>query len=179
MNIIQKVINRIQLHRNPINFWRSKGVQIGNDCEVYTSANFGSEPYLISIGNHVRINAGVQLITHDGGTWVLREKYKGFEDVDLIKPIRIGDNVHIGSNAIVFPGITIGNNCIIGVNAIVTHDIPDNSVAVGIPARVIENIDDYFNKHKEEFVHTKKMHSKQKREYLISMLIRDGRDRND
>ena len=42
------------------------------------SANFGSEPYLVTLGNHVRINDGVKLITHDGGYWVLRSEYAGY-----------------------------------------------------------------------------------------------------
>lgn len=56
------------------NILRKKGAVIGKNCEIYTTANFGSEPYLINIGNHVRINEGVTLVTHDGGYWVLRNK---------------------------------------------------------------------------------------------------------
>ncbi len=48
------------------------GCTIGDDVEINSNADFGSEPYLITIGNHVRINTGVKLITHDGGVWVLR-----------------------------------------------------------------------------------------------------------
>lgn len=48
-------------------YLRKHGAKIGKDCEIYKSANFQSEPYLISIGDHVRINSGVQLVTHDGG----------------------------------------------------------------------------------------------------------------
>lgn len=46
---------------------RLKGVKIGSNCEIYRDVNFGSEPYLIDIGNHVRITRGCKLITHDGG----------------------------------------------------------------------------------------------------------------
>ncbi len=49
----------------------------------------------------------------------------------------IGDNVYIGAGARIFGGITIGNNAAIGVNSVVTRDVPDNSVAVGVPAKVI------------------------------------------
>ena len=51
------------------------------------------------------------------------------------------------------PGVRIGNNCIIGTGAIVTRDIPDNSVAVGVPARVIKTADEYLDKIKSESLH--------------------------
>ncbi len=53
------------------------------------------------------------------------------------KPIRIGNGCWFGAGAIVLPGITIGNNCIVGAGAVVTHDVPDNTVVVGNPARPI------------------------------------------
>ena len=60
-------------------------------------------------------------------------------------PIVVKDNVHIGWNAIIMPGVTIGNNCVIGCGAVVTHDIPDNSIAVGVPAKVIKSTDEYLH----------------------------------
>ena len=56
-------------------------------------------------------------------------------------PITVGDNVWIGGNVTVCPGVTIGNNSVIGAGAVVTHDIPDNSLAFGVPARVARKID--------------------------------------
>lgn len=55
-----------------------------------------------------------------------------------INPVKIGNNVWIGAKATITKGVTIGNNSIIGANAVVTKDIPADSVAVGIPARVIK-----------------------------------------
>lgn len=52
----------------------------------------------------------------------------------------IGDNVVIGAGAKIIGKVVIGNNVIIGANAVVTHDIPDNCVAVGVPARVIKKV---------------------------------------
>lgn len=163
-----KIYDSIKRRLNPIRFWKSKGLVIGDFCEVYASANFGSEPYLVRIGDHVRVNAGVNFVTHDGGVWVLRYLKDDFKDIDLFGRIRIGTNVHIGTNAIIMPGVTIGNNCIIGCGAIVTHDIPDNSIAAGVPARVIENVEEYCQKHEDAFLHTKAMNAKDKRKYLES-----------
>lgn len=63
--------------------------------------------------------------------------------------VKICDNVFIGAGAIVLPGVKIGSNSIIGAGSVVTHDIPENSVAVGNPALVIENLDDYVKKQKQ------------------------------
>lgn len=94
-----------------------------------------------------------------------------YRDVDLIKPISIGDNCHIGTNVTIMPGVTIGSNVIIGVGAIVTKNIPNNSIAVGVPARVIETIDEYIKKHEKDFVFTKSMTKTEKKKYLINLLI--------
>lgn len=65
----------------------------------------------------------------------------------------IGNDVYIGNNVIILPGVTIGNNVIIGAGAVVTKTIPDNSVAVGVPARVIKTADEYLEKIKTESLH--------------------------
>lgn len=105
---------------------------IGENCEIYKSANFGSEPYLISLGNHVRVNSGVTFVTHDGGYWVLRDPCAGFGDkyknADRFGKINVQDNVHIGTNAIIMPGVEIGKNSIIACGAVVTHNVPPNSI---------------------------------------------------
>lgn len=137
---------------------RKTGLSIGNYCEIYSGASFGSEPYLISLGDHVRVNDGVHFVTHDGRAWILRvmETMPDYQDVDIFGRIAVGNNVHIGTNSIIMPGVTIGNNVIIGCGAIVCHDVPDSSVAVGIPARVIETIDDYIEKIKVKWFKQKK-----------------------
>lgn len=167
--IVFKLLNLISRATNPQRFWRSKGLVLGRECEIYPTASFGSEPYLIRIGDHVRINSGVNFITHDGGCWVLRKYHNtpDCENIDLFGKIVVGNNVHIGTNAFIMPGVSIGDNCIIGCCAVVTSSIPSNSVAVGVPARVIETIDEYYAKHIEDLEYTKGMDLKQKRLYLM------------
>lgn len=58
------------------------------------------------------------------------------------KPVKIGNDVWIGGNCIILPGVTIGNNVIIGAGAVVTKDVPDNSLVVGVPARKIKELED-------------------------------------
>lgn len=144
-------------------------VDMGQNCEVYKNVSFGSEPYLIHIGNRVRVTSGVKFCTHDGGMWVLRNKRVDCEDADLFGCITIGNNVHIGWNTIIMPNVHIGDNVVIGCGAIVTHDIPDNSVAAGVPARVICSVDVYYEKNKERILHTKNLLLEDKRLELLKL----------
>jgi len=146
--------------------FRKEGIKIGKNCSIYNKVSFGSEPYLIQIGDNVRLTNGVKFITHDGAMWVLR-KLGLLDNADLFGQIIIGNNVHIGINAIIMPNVTIGDNVIIGVGAIVTKNIPSNSVAAGIPARVIKTIEEYYEKNKDIVDFTNNMNPKDKKDYLI------------
>lgn len=154
---------------SPVKYAKSIGVKVGENCEFYKDITWGSEPFLIEIGNNVRITKGCSFITHDGGAWVLRnlKKNKNDEKIDVFGKIKIGNNVHIGLNSIIMPGVTIGDNCIIGAGAIVTKNVADNSIMVGIPAKKIETIDEYYEKVLKKCDYTKKMSFDEKRKYLI------------
>jgi acetyltransferase-like isoleucine patch superfamily enzyme len=143
------------------------GVNFGSNVRITGKADFGSEPYLISIGNDVTITEGVTFHNHDGGVGVLRLKHPG---IDLIKPIVIGNNVFIGSQATIMPGITIGNNVIIGTRSIVTHNVPDNVVVVGTPARVLKTLEQYEEKVLKEAIYLKdRFNENLKRQELIDL----------
>lgn len=141
------------------------GLVLGKDFYIHSRIDFGSEPYLIKIGNHVRISAGVRFITHDGGVWVLRDRLD-LKDVDVFGPITIGNNVHLGANVIIMPNVSIGDNVVIGCGAVVTKNIPSNSVAVGVPAKVIETLDEYEIKVRAKCDFTHSFGSSEKKEYL-------------
>lgn len=98
--------------------------------------------WLIEIGNNVTMAPRVHILCHDAST-------KAFLDYTKIGRVTIGDNVFIGAESVVLPGVTIGNNVVIGANSTVTHDIPDNSVAVGSPAHVIMTLAAYIEKEKK------------------------------
>lgn len=167
MNIINKIKKNIL---SPKKYAKSIGVNFGEGCEFYKNISWGSEPYLIEIGSNVRITNGVKFTTHDGGIWVLRN-LKIAEDGDIFGKIKIGDNCHIGFDVIFMPGVEIGDNCIIGCGAVVTKSIPSNSIAVGVPAKVIKSIDDYYKTNKSEIVYTKKLTSKEKKNYIIKNIL--------
>ena len=153
-----------------IQILRESGIQIGDGCIIDKTAEFGTEPYLISLGNNVRITKGVSFITHDGGLWVARNLGLVKMNADKFGRVRVGDNVNIGWNAIIMPGVTIGNNVIVGCGAIVTKDVPDNSIVAGVPAKVIESIEEYTKKNSSRCVPTKGMSGDDKKKYLLEKL---------
>ncbi|WP_335984117.1 acyltransferase [Acinetobacter haemolyticus] len=126
-----------------VNFARKKGVTVGNDCRIYIK-EWGSEPFLITIGDRVTITSGVRLVTHDGSTWLVRDQNNS--RYQKYAPITIGSNVFVGLNTIIMPGVTIGDNVVVGAGSVVTKDIPANSIAVGNPARVISTYDKFHQK---------------------------------
>lgn len=62
--------------------------------------------------------------------------------LEYAKPIKVGNNVWIGANVIVLSGVSIGDNCTIGAGSVVVNDVPENSLAVGNPCRVIHKIEE-------------------------------------
>lgn len=110
-------------------------VWIGYFCLIDASGG-------LKIGNHVSISSGAHIYTHDSSEFRAYNLRKDPENGTHIKraPVVIGNNVQIGANSIVMPGVTIGNNVIIGALTLVNKDIPDNSVAVGSPVRVIKQL---------------------------------------
>lgn len=125
---------------------------MGKNVRFYAinPGTFGSEPWLIEFGDDVYVTAGCLFVTHDGGTLIVR---KEVPDLELTAPIKIGSDVYIGLRTIVMPGVTIGNRVIIGAGSIVTKDIPGNSVAAGIPAKVIKTVDEYLEGAKRRSLH--------------------------
>lgn len=123
----------------------------------------------MKIGNHVTITGGVQFVTHDGGVWVFREQEP---DIDVFGSIIIGDNVFVGYGAIIMPGVKIGNNCVVGAGAVVTKNIPDNSVAVGCPAKILYSIDQYYESLKNKKENIRGYSSEEKKAFLIKKYMR-------
>ena len=130
---------------------------------IYGRVEWASEPWIITIGNNVHITDGVKFITHDGGTLLFRYLVP---DLEITKPIVVGNNVYIGNNVIILPGVKIGDNVVIGAGAVVSKNIPDNSVAVGVPARVIKTADEYLEKLKKESLHLGRLKGKEKDDAL-------------
>lgn len=130
---------------------REAGARIGNDVIIYAPAHTlidESYPWMLSIGDHVRICQGVILLAHDYAWSVLKVAKQG-RILGASGRVTIGNNVFIGMNTIVTRGITIGNHVIIGAGSVVTKDCQDNGVYAGNPARRIAELDDYLKKRTE------------------------------
>ncbi|TXK77874.1 acyltransferase [Mesonia sp. K4-1] len=143
VQIFRKIFLFIYFKINPIGCSRLMGVRIGQNCKIYgNSPNmWGTEPFLITIGDNVFITDGCKFINHDGGTLVLRKKDQTLE---YTAPINVGNNVYLGMETMIMPNVNIGNNVIIGARSIVTKNIEDNLVVAGIPAKKIKSIDQYY-----------------------------------
>lgn len=153
-----------------VKYLKSLGVKIGDGTVIYCGIeNFNTEPFLVSIGENCLISNGVKFIEHDGGVNTLFNAgyFKDGRIMDAIAPIIIGNNVYIGTDAMIMPGVTIGDNVVIGARALVSKDIADNMVAVGIPAKAIENLNEYYTnlQKKNRLEPTVGMSVKEKRSY--------------
>lgn len=144
---IMKLIDSLLRITNPLKWAIKKGMRVGNGVTLASrgGTSFGSEPYLITLGDYVRISGNATFLTHDGGIHAIRDLPE-YKYVVKFGAISVGAHSFIGYGAIIMPGVKIGERCIIGAGAVVTKDIPDHSVAVGVPARVISTTEEYAEK---------------------------------
>ncbi|MBT2738386.1 acyltransferase [Bacillus sp. ISL-7] len=149
--------------------YRDKLAKMGNNCEVFYKVSFGSEPYLIELGDNVRITQGVKFITHDGGIYVLRNLGLCNPNGAIYGKIKVGSNTFIGNDVIILPGVEIGENCVIGAGSVVSRSIPAYSVAVGTPAKVVRIINEYYEKNKELIIDTLNITNENKKSTLINL----------
>lgn len=173
MAMLSRVINVVKdnlyIARDAVGYARSLGVQVGEDCRLLgiRRGQFGTEPYLISIGNHVTITFGVSFITHDGGVWVLRRTYP---NIDVFGRIVIQDNVFVGMNATLMPGVTVGSDSIVATGAVVTRDVPPGSIVAGVPAKVIGTVAEYETKSLAKAIHVRSLPYSEKRTAILTHL---------
>ena len=144
-----------------------KDVNVGKNCEFIGKVCFGSEPYLITIGDNTTISFDTVFVTHDASTRVIRNLPDGNKETVIYKPIKVGKNCFVGCRSIILPGVTIGDNAIIGAGSLVNKDIPANSVAAGVPCKVICSLDEYREKHKDDFLYMVSLPYNEKKEYLL------------
>ena len=121
----------------------SRGMKVGkNFSRLHGVILDPDHCWLIEIGDNVTMAPRVHILCHDAST-------KQFLNYTKIGRVTIGSNVFIGAETVVLPGVTIGSNVIIGANSTVTHDVPDNTVVAGSPARVIYTLTEYLDKEKK------------------------------
>jgi len=152
LDIIRKLLEKFYYKTNEKRFTyylRKKGVKLGNHCKFrgINSTDIDlTRPSLIEIGDYVDMNLNFTILTHDYATSVFLRKYNKF--INSSGKVIIGSNIYFGKNCTVLKGVSIGDNCIIGAGSLIVKSIPANSVAVGVPARVICTIDEYYQRRK-------------------------------
>lgn len=175
MDLIKKITDKFKMFYYTSNSERyvkyvKWGGEIGDNVlfrDPHTTRIDMTRPCLLSIGNNVDINVNFQILTHDWCTYVFRNLFHDF--INSSGKVSIGNNVYIATNVTILKGVSIGDNCIIGAGSIVTKSIPSNSVAAGIPCRVICSIEDYYEKRKKQALEEAK-------EYVRYFRERNGRN---
>lgn len=134
--IIDKILKKIR-----IMYWKKEGLIVGKNFQLERNSYIDSSfPWLIEIGDDVTIAPDSLILSHDGST----KKVVGYSKIGKVV---IGSNVFVGAKCIILPNTVIGNNVVIGAGSVVTGNIPDNTLVIGNPAKVISNIEDFKNKH--------------------------------
>ncbi len=161
----------LNLIKGPFKVALKNGLNCGKNVTVMGGVNFGSEPYLITLCDNVRISNEVMFITHDGGNFAFRHREE-YKDVNHFGKIFVDECTFIGARATIMPGVRIGKNCVIGAGALVTKSVPDNSVVVGVPARVISDTETYAQKMKSKMPKNWDVdeYKKNKKQYLIDTI---------
>lgn len=151
--ILRELRSRIEFARDPVAYHRRRGARIGERVEIIDGSihMFGSEPYLVTIGDDVTISTGALFIPHDGGLRVIRDRNPG---AYYYAPIVVGRQAFIGAQSMILPGVTIGDRVVVGARSLVTRDVPDDTVVAGSPARPIRTIDEYAEARRTEWLDT-------------------------
>ena len=110
------------------------------------------EPKLISFGDNVSVASGVTFVTHDVIDKVLNNMDYNINFHYNCAPIKVGNNVFIGCNVTILPGVEIKDNVIIAAGSVVTKDVKENTVVGGNPAKEISTFDEYVENRKKDNV---------------------------
>ncbi|MBE6673956.1 MAG: acyltransferase [Ruminococcaceae bacterium] len=139
-----EIISFFQYGDLPTSYFVKRGMKVGKNFNRQSGTRMDpSHCWLISIGDDVTLANKVQILAHDDTTRI----YTGY---GRVAPVKIGDRVFIGANSTILMNTTIGNDVIIGAGSLVTGNIPDDSIAVGVPARVVGKTSEYIAKQKEK-----------------------------
>ena len=145
LNIFNKLYYKLLQKTNRVKHAKKIGVNLAPNVRLIGTTQWGTEPWLISIGSDTLISNNVKFTTHDGGLSVIN-KWEPYKSVLKFGRIDIGKNCFIGADTRLMPDIIIGDNVVIGAESVVTKDVPSNQVWAGVPAKYICSIEEYADK---------------------------------
>ena len=122
---------------SPVTVGIARYLSIGNNVYINTNCIF-EDNYMITIEDRVMFGPRVTVLT--SGHPVHPDMRAG--GISYTAPVRIKQGAWIGACTTILPGVTIGENSVIGAGSVVTHDIPDNVIAMGVPCRVVRSFDE-------------------------------------
>jgi acetyltransferase-like isoleucine patch superfamily enzyme len=121
-------------------FFEETTIKYRHGAHFYSNTHIDTlNPQFVDIGDNFMSAPGSLITAHDASTFLFCRKYR-------IEKVIIGDNVFLGANSVVMPGVKIGHNVIIGAGAVVTKNVPSNSVYAGNPAKYICSVEEYIEK---------------------------------
>lgn len=133
MSLLREAKARLRGQDTPARL-RKKGVAIGRNLQINNGASVDSaHPHLLEIGNDVVLAPGSRIFVHDAAfvRWGAKPRRE---------PVRIGNSVFIGANAVVLPGVRIGDRAVVAAGAVVHRDVPKGAIVGGVPAAPIERV---------------------------------------
>lgn len=140
---VQNLIDRIaRLTMSGTSYAKFVGVKMGKGCLISTK-NLSSEPYLIEMGDLVRVANDVKFFTH-GGVYSQHRKYN--KSMEHFGKIKIGNYSYIGDSCLVMGGVTIGDDVIVAAGTVVSKSVPDGVMVAGNPMRIIGNTEDFVKR---------------------------------
>jgi len=175
--LIRKIIYKENASSEALQrYLKDRGAQIGTGVVIYAPNKTlldKQTPWLLKIGNHVRIAEGVKILTHDYSWSVLKcccsDGIVPGEILGGQSAVEIGNNVFIGMNAVITRGVTIGDNVIIGAGSVVTKDCESDGVYAGVPAKRIMGIRAFYDKRKSvQFEEAKDMAVRYKKVFGVN-----------
>ena len=165
--IKRRIRHWLGLDRDSLAWYLQEGLNLGKNVDLISVPNFGSEPYLITIGDNTTISYDCAFVTHDAATRVIRNLPDGNPETVIYGLIHVGKNCFIGCRSTVLAGVTIGDNSIIGACSLVNRDIPANVIAAGNPCKVICTLDEYRKKHEKDFLYMVNLPYEEKKQWLL------------